>query len=215
MIIARRGSCRLVLVTSTDRHRDRLAVSLRHYASRWTTHAELITLSLTVSDFDFTRAIPFIEAIPHGRWTSFKDVAAAAGNPKAFMAAGNHMRDSDGTIDNYWRVIHSDGTIPENFTAPADRGPKDPYSAMQKLMKEGIRFVDGVADPNQYFSCADWLQAGKPPAANQEAAVIERAKRVVAEVNHRRVAKGLAPLTAGQEAEMLGRLAGDRPTGRG
>jgi hypothetical protein len=44
--------------------------------------------------FDFRRAIPFIEAVPCGRWTSFSEVAAAAGNPKAFMAAGNQIRDS-------------------------------------------------------------------------------------------------------------------------
>ena len=75
--------------------------------------------------FDFKDAIPFIEAIPSGQWASYKDVAAAAGNPKAFQAAGNHMRDSGGRIRNYWRVIHSDGSVPENFTAPAERGPKD------------------------------------------------------------------------------------------
>jgi len=96
--------------------------------------------------FDFRRAIPFIEAIPYGRWTSFTEVATAAGNPKAFMAAGNHMRDSDGRIDNYWRVIHNDGSVPENFRAPADMGPKDPYAARQSLMKEGVRFdANGAA----------------------------------------------------------------------
>ena len=56
----------------------------------------------------------------------------------AFMAAGNHMRDSEGRIDNYWRVIHNGGSVPANFRAPADRGPKDSYSAMQRLMKEGV-----------------------------------------------------------------------------
>ena len=169
-----------------------------------------------MSGFDFSRAIPFIEAIPRGRWTSYKDVAAAAGNPKAFQAAGNHMRDSGGRIRNYWRVIHSDGSVPENFTAPADRGPKDPYSASQKLMKEGIRFsLDGFADPNQYFSCEDWLRIGKRPTADETAAAVDREKRIVAEVNKRRIAKGHAPLTSAQEAEMLGRLAAERAAGRG
>jgi alkylated DNA nucleotide flippase Atl1 len=82
-----------------------------------------------VSGFDFRRAIPFVEAIPPGRWTSYKDVATAAGNPMAFQTAGNKLRDSGGRIRHYWRVIHSDGSVPENFTAPADRGPKDPDSA--------------------------------------------------------------------------------------
>jgi alkylated DNA nucleotide flippase Atl1 len=67
--------------------------------------------------------MPFIEAIPRGRWTSYEAVPAAAGNPQASQAAGNHMRDSGGRIDNYWRVIHSAGSVPENFTAPANTGP--------------------------------------------------------------------------------------------
>ena len=168
-----------------------------------------------MSGFEFKRAIPFIEAIPSGRWTSYKDVAAAAGNPKAFQTVGSKMRDSAGRIRNYWRVIHSDGSVPENFTAPADRGPKDPYSARQKLMKEGVRFsLDGFADPNQRFSYADWLRAGQRPASDQAAAAAERDKRIVAEVNERRIAKGQAPLTAAQEAEMLGRLASERAAGR-
>lgn len=44
-IIARRGTCRLFLVSVADGHHDRLATSLRRYASRWIPHAELITLS--------------------------------------------------------------------------------------------------------------------------------------------------------------------------
>ncbi len=169
-----------------------------------------------MSGFDFRRAIPFIEAIPRGRWTSYKDVAAAAGNPMAFQAAGNHMRDSGGRIDNYWRVIHSDWSVPENFTAPADRGPKDPYSARQKLMKEGVRFsLDGRADPNHHFSYEDWLRVGERPAAEEKATAVERDKRIVAEVNQRRTAKGQDLLTAAQEAEMLDRLAAERAAGRG
>ncbi len=42
-IIARRGTCRFFLITVTDRHHDLLAASLRHYANRWTAHAELTT----------------------------------------------------------------------------------------------------------------------------------------------------------------------------
>jgi alkylated DNA nucleotide flippase Atl1 len=53
-----------------------------------------------VSGFDFKRAIPFVKAIPSGKWTGYKDVAAAAGNPNAFQSAGNHMRDSGGRVDN-------------------------------------------------------------------------------------------------------------------
>lgn len=170
----------------------------------------------TVSGFDLRSAIPFIEAIPSGRWTSFKDVAAAAGNPAAFMAAGNHMRDSSATVRNYWRVIRSDGSVPENFKAPADSGPKDGYSARQKLIKEGVRFsLDGLADPNLRFSYEEWLRSGRQPEVDGVAAAVERDERIVADVNQRRIAKGQAPLTEAQEAEMLRRLAAERAAGRG
>jgi alkylated DNA nucleotide flippase Atl1 len=170
---------------------------------------------MPVSGFDFRSAIPFIEAIPSGRWTSFTDVAAAAGNPAAFMAAGNHMRDSAGTVRNYWRVIRSDGSVPENFTAPADRGPKDAYWARQKLIKEGVRFsLAGLADPNLRFSYEEWLRSGRRPAADGVAAAVERDKRIVGDVNQRRITKGQAPLTHAQEAEMLGRLSAERAAGR-
>jgi alkylated DNA nucleotide flippase Atl1 len=169
-----------------------------------------------MSGFDFRRAVPFIEAIPRGRWTGYKEVAAAAGNPKAFMSAGNHMRDSGGKVSNYWRVIRSDGSVPENFKAPADRGPKDPYSARQKLMKEGVRFnLGGFAAANQYFSYEDWLRTDKRRPVDEKAAAVERGRRIVAAVNQRRIAKGQAPLTESQEAEMLGRLAAERAAGRG
>jgi alkylated DNA nucleotide flippase Atl1 len=169
-----------------------------------------------MSGFDFKRAIAFIEAIPLGKWAGYKDVAAAAGNPRAFHSAGNHMRDSAGRINNYWRVIHSDGSVPENFTAPADKGPTDPYSARQKLMKEGVRFdARGFADPSQHFSYEDWIRAGKRPAADRTAAAVERGERIVEDVNQRRIAKGQAPLTEAQKAEMLGRLAAERAAGRG
>jgi alkylated DNA nucleotide flippase Atl1 len=160
--------------------------------------------------------MPFIEAIPSGRWTGYKDVAAAAGNPNAFQSAGNHMRDSGGWVDNYWRVIHSDGSVPENFTAPADAGPQDQYSAKQRLLKEGVRFdARGFADPRQYFFYEDWVRAGRRPAAEEVAAVAERDQRIVADVNQRRIAKGQAPLTEVQKAEMLSRLAAERGAGRG
>lgn len=41
-VIARRGTCRFFLVSAAEPHRERLATSLRAYARRWTSHAELV-----------------------------------------------------------------------------------------------------------------------------------------------------------------------------
>lgn len=62
----------------------------------------------------------------------------------------------------------------------------------------------------QFFSYGDWVKASQRQAPAVEAAAIERDKRIVAEVNQRRLAKGQAPLAADQMAEMLGRLAAER-----
>lgn len=45
--------------------------------------------------------------------------------------------------------------------------------------------------------------------ADDTVAAVERAKRIVADVNQRRVAKGQAPVTDAQEAAMLSRLAAE------
>lgn len=42
-VIARRGTCRFLLVTAPDPLRDRIAASLNDYAAHWAPHAELIT----------------------------------------------------------------------------------------------------------------------------------------------------------------------------
>ena len=126
------------------------------------------------------------------------------------------MRDSGGRIRNYWRVIHSDGSVPENFTAPADRGPKDPYSARQKLMTEGIRFsADGFADPTStshtrsgYEPANDRWPMRRPQPSSATSASSRRSTSGASPKVH-------APLTAAQEAEMLGRLAAERTAGRG
>jgi alkylated DNA nucleotide flippase Atl1 len=177
-----------------------------------------------VSGFDFKQAIPFIAAIPRGRWSSYRDVAGAAGNPKAHQSAGNHLRDSGGTIENYWRVIHSDGSVAEGFIAHAPGRPNDPVSARDLLASEGVRFDrNGYADAAQRFWYEDWDESSRPvsasegsmSAAAEEAAVVERDISIIAEVNARRTAKGKPPLTAAQEGETSARLADERARARG
>src|SRR3954467_11999725 len=41
----------------------------------------------SVASIDFDRAQAFVEAVPPGRWTSYKDVAAAGGNTKVMAAS--------------------------------------------------------------------------------------------------------------------------------
>jgi alkylated DNA nucleotide flippase Atl1 len=175
-----------------------------------------------MSGFDFERAKAFIAAIPRGRWSSYKDAAGAAGNPDAYMSAGNLLRASGGTIPNYWRVLHSDGSIADGFISHAPGRPNDPVSARELLESEGIRFDQkGRAREAQRFRYEDWNQNSDAGVASREstlsaaaeAAAAERDKRIVADVSARRVAKGKPPLTPQQEEVMLERLAADRAAG--
>jgi alkylated DNA nucleotide flippase Atl1 len=119
-----------------------------------------------VSTLNYASATAFAAAVPRGRWTSFKEVATAAGNPAAAMAIGNWLRESGGTIPNYWRIIRSDRFVPDGLTAHAPGLPHDASTARQRLIEEGIRFNGGRASPHQQFLYKDWrAPGGGAPAA--------------------------------------------------
>jgi alkylated DNA nucleotide flippase Atl1 len=164
---------------------------------------------------DYAMAVRFAEAIPKGRWSSYKDVATAAGNSEAFMAIGNWLRDSGGSIPNYWRVLRSDGRVADGFVAHLAGRPSDYTTARDLLRSEGIRFdPNGCASQGQRFRYSDWdrTRTLRTPerVAEAEAAAKARDESIVSEVSARRVAKGKPPLTAEQAAAMLRDLASKR-----
>jgi hypothetical protein len=75
--------------------------------------------------FDSEIARRFIAAVPAGRWTTYGDVAARGGDqlPMAAFRVGQWLAGSEGSIDNYWRVVDVDGRVPEEF-APGGLGPR-------------------------------------------------------------------------------------------
>ena len=81
-----------------------------------------------MSALNYANAEAFISSIPDGCWTSFKDVATVAGNPDAAMPIGNWLRESGGSIHKYWRVLRSDGYIPDGFVSHAPGLPHDAVS---------------------------------------------------------------------------------------
>lgn len=106
---------------------------------------------------NYANAEAFIASIPDGRWTSFKDVATAAGNPDAAMPIGNWLRDSDGSIDKCWRVLRSDGYIPDGYVSHAPGPPHDAVSVRDLLSREGVRFDQaGRASQAQRFPHEHW-----------------------------------------------------------
>jgi alkylated DNA nucleotide flippase Atl1 len=105
---------------------------------------------------DFRKALQFIAAVPERRWTAYKDVAAAAGNELGAMAVGYWLRQSGGSIPNYWRVLTVDGAVPDTFLGGRD-GPRDAATAREVLRREGI-WID--ADVGRYSASASRSRTG-------------------------------------------------------
>jgi alkylated DNA nucleotide flippase Atl1 len=110
-----------------------------------------------VTSIDFERAKAFVEAIPAGRWTSYKDVAAAAGSPQGAQAVGQWLRRNGDTIANVYRVLTVDGHVADGFV-PAGRGvPDGEVQVRRTLRSEGVRIDDrGRAAPSQRFGAEGW-----------------------------------------------------------
>ena len=107
---------------------------------------------------DLQLAARFVEAVPTGFWTAYKDVATAAGNSRGAQRIGLWLRNSGGSIPNYWRVLRVDGHVPEAFHGGGN-GPLDAVSARYRLRQEGV-WVDtgGNALETQRFTVEDWIR---------------------------------------------------------
>lgn len=106
---------------------------------------------------DFQRARQFIAAVPAGKWTSYKDVAVAAGSPAGAQAVGQWLRRDGHNVANVYRVLTINGDVAEGF-APAGPGvPEDRVEVRRVLRAEGIRIDDrGTAAASQRFRVSDW-----------------------------------------------------------
>lgn len=111
---------------------------------------------------DFSQAAAFVAAVPRGRWTAYKDVAAAAGNDRGVQAVGDWLRRRGDEVDHVYRVLRVDGHVPDAFR-PAGAGiPSDAEHVRDLLRREGVAIDDrGRASPRQRFTVAEWQVAGR------------------------------------------------------
>lgn len=105
---------------------------------------------------DLEAAAAFLQTIPRGRWTSYGDVAVAAGRASSAGQPLSAWLGSKGPlVANVHRVSSVDGRISPGWK-PA--GPGLPATAAQvesTLLDEGVHFRDGRADPGQRWRLSD------------------------------------------------------------
>lgn len=93
--------------------------------------------------FDWSPMHAILEALPLGFWTSYTELAHAVGT--APQPLGNHITACPHCA-NAWRVLTSDGRIATQFTWSDPEDKRDPRDLLQG---DGVRLVDGNADPDQ------------------------------------------------------------------
>jgi len=90
--------------------------------------------------FDWTTLHTILEALPQGRWTTYRELADAVGT--APQPLGGHIA-SCAQCANAHRVLTADGRIADGFAWPDPNDHRDPGEVIRA---EGVTFSDGRAD---------------------------------------------------------------------
>ena len=105
---------------------------------------------------DYEHAAQFMDAIPKGRWSSYKDVAGVAGNAGAAQRIGTWIRGDSSELVNVHRVLRSNGKVSDLYASTKAGAPKDAAEVRERLASEGVPFKGLRAHPDHKFEAADW-----------------------------------------------------------
>lgn len=107
-------------------------------------------------DFEIVRA--FIASIPEGRWSSYGDVAAAAGAPKGGQALGTWLSRNERDVPPLvYRVLNRHGEVSPGWRATEPALPPTPEAVQAKLAGEAVAFENGRAGQDQRWTTEDWV----------------------------------------------------------
>ena len=112
-----------------------------------------------MAKLDLGAAADFLETVPEGRWTSYGDVAVAAGGASnaaqgvaAWIGSKGHL------LANVHRVLNSRGEVNPGWTPAGPGLPADAAAVRDVLETEGVRFEDGRADTAQRWHAGERAQ---------------------------------------------------------
>jgi uncharacterized protein with ParB-like and HNH nuclease domain len=140
-MIEKRGSDLAQLAISVWERRELSDDVLIRYRSKF---AESTT-------FDWSLTHDILDAIPMGRWTGYQYLGEAVGT--AAQAIANHVSKCT-RCEGPYRVLTFDGRVADGF---AWRDADDTRNPVEVLEAEGVRFVEGLADPEQKLRTEDLL----------------------------------------------------------
>ena len=116
------------------------------------------TASTRSLDLDAARR--FIASIPPGRWSSYGDVAAAAGSPRAGQPIGTWLLNRGGEVPNVYRVLNRHGEVSEGWRPATPDLPATPADVRERLKGEGVHFdAEDRASQDQRWNAEDWTAA--------------------------------------------------------
>ncbi len=100
-----------------------------------------------MAKLDLEAAAAFLETIPEGRWTSYGDVAVAAGGTTsgaqgiaAWILGHGHR------LSHEYRVLNTHGEISPAWKPTGPHLPATAAEVRERLEAEGVRFSGGRAD---------------------------------------------------------------------
>jgi alkylated DNA nucleotide flippase Atl1 len=83
--------------------------------------------------------------IPAGYWTAYGEIGVAATGRRGAHRLVARLAVHDPAFVNAWRVLHADGSIAEGWRGHGG----GPERCRELLEAEGVRFVNGRADPTR------------------------------------------------------------------
>jgi alkylated DNA nucleotide flippase Atl1 len=99
---------------------------------------------------DLEAARSFLETVPRGCWTTYGDVAVAAGRgSNAAQGIVSWIGSNGHRVANVHRVLNVNGQVNPAWTPAGPGHPADASEVTDLLRREGVRFTDSRADPSQ------------------------------------------------------------------